>query len=264
MIIDAFTFFNELDLLEVRLSTLYPVVDRFIIVEADRTQTLKHKPFYFFDNRDRFKKFSDKIIYVLVTDCPQSNDGNLWKMENFQRNCIKRGLGGLKPTDVVMISDLDEIPDPNVVKKAAEMDGANCLAFGMSFHAYYANLISPKKGWIGTVMTKVETLNVVEPQDLRNVKDSAPRIDNAGWHLSWLGGWEKAYNKLISCIEPLDKREVPAKEEFKKIFELRVRDGGFFHLTTHNDSVQLSVDNSLDILPPYLADNKDKYPHFFI
>ncbi len=264
MIIDAFTFFNELDLLEIRLNTLDPVVDRFVIVEADKTQTLQDKPFYFLDNKKRFEKFLPKITHVLVTDCPKSNDSHLWKMENFQRNCIKRGLEGLSSTDCVMVSDLDEIPNPSSVLAASKADGANLLAFDMSFHAYYANLISPKKGWIGTVMTKMETLEVIEPQDVRNIKDSAPRTNGAGWHLSWLGGWEKAYTKLLSCIEPLDKSEVPSKEEFKRRFDERIKDGGHFHLTIDDDSVPLVVDNSEGKLPPFLEMNRDKYRHLFL
>jgi hypothetical protein len=274
MIIDCFPFFNELDLLEVRLATLDPVVDQFILVESALTQTLKPKPLYF-ANRDtepdRFAKYRDKILNVIIPAerCP-SNDGNLWAMEHFQRNYIKQGLDHmhkyitpLKDTDVVMISDLDEIPRPELVTQAAKMDGANLLAFDMSFHAYYANLVSPKKGWIGTVMTKMETLNVIDPQDIRNMKDQAARIDNAGWHLSWLGGWEKAYTILVSCIEPLDKSEVPSKEEFQRIFHERVKNGGHFHLTIKDDSVPLVVDNSEDLLPWFLESNRDKFPDLF-
>lgn len=276
MIIDCFTYFNEEDLLEVRLATLDSVVDQFILVEAELTQTGKPKPLYFANRStepDRFAKWRHKILNVIVPaqECP-SNEGNLWAMENFQRNYIKRGIehlrtvGGHKitSTDVVMISDLDEIPDPDAVIKASKLEEANCIAFGMSFHCYYVNLISPNKGWIGTVMTKIETLDVVEPQDLRNVKDYAMRLDCAGWHLSWLGGYEKAYQKLLSCIEPLDKSEVPSKEEFKKTFEERVKNGGFFHLTTKDDSVPLVVNNSAEILPKYLHENREKFGTFFI
>jgi hypothetical protein len=95
------------------------------------------------------------------------------------------------------------------------------------------------------------------------MKDQAPRIDGAGWHLSWMGGWEKAYTKLLSCIEPLDKSEVPSKEDFKVIFEKRVRDGGHFHLTTDNDSVPLVVNNSVGLLPPYLEANREKFSSLF-
>ncbi len=269
MIVDCFTFFNELDLLEVRLNVLDKYVDYFVLVEANKTQTLKDKPLYYEQNKERYSKFKDRIIHVKVEDCPESNDF-LWKMENFQRNCIKRGLaelekqGKIDSHTMVMISDLDEIPNPFIAMQAAARPDGHLLAFDMSFHAYYANMISPNKGWIGTVMTRMETLSVIEAQDLRNVKDSAPRIDSAGWHLSWLGGWEKAYEKLQSCIEPLDKNEVPSKEEFKRRFDERIRDGGRFHLTINDDSVPLVIDNSTDLLPKYLQENREKYPKLFL
>lgn len=265
MIIDCFTFFNELDLLEIRLATLSPVVDKFVLVEAGKTQTLKDKPFYFNENKARFSKYLDKIVHVMLNEYP-SNEGNLWAMENFQRNAIKKGLEEIKdlqPSDFVMISDVDEIPEPRIVRTVERyMSETSCLAVDMSFHAYFANLVSPNKGWIGTVVVRKETLDVIDPQDIRNIKDQCPRVENAGWHLSWLGGWERAYEKLNSCIEPLDKSEVPSKEEFKRRFEERIKDGGFFHLTTEDDTVPLVVNNFVS-LPDILINSKEYYKHLF-
>lgn len=265
MIIDCFTFFNELDLLEIRLHTLDSVVDYFVIVEANKTQTLKDKPFYFEDNMARFSEFLPKIIYVKVENCPKEND-HLWKMENFQRNQIKVGLErlNLSINDKIMISDLDEIPNPEVVRAIAEKEDIHILAFDMSFHAYYANLVSPNKGWIGTVLLKNEVLQAIEPQDVRNIKDKAPRVVNAGWHLSWLGGIDKVYEKLHSCIEPFDKSTVPTKEEFKAIFEERVKKTGQFHLINKDDdTVPLEIVGD-EVLPKHLVINKEEYSHLFI
>ncbi len=261
-----FCIFNELDLLEIRLESLNSVVDFFVICEAPKTQSLISKPFYFDENKERFKKFKDKIIHLKMQekDCP-SNSGDLWAMENAQRNYLNNGLKqipSLHIRDAVMISDLDEIPFSEPVKRYAELDEA-AIAFEMYFCAYYINLVSPKKGWIGTVMTRAETLGVTEPQVLRNMKDYMPRTKEiCGGHYSWLGGWEKAYTKLLSCIEPLDKNEVPNKEEFKKRFQERVKDRGRFHLTIDDDSVPLVV-NNLFPLPQYLEDNKDVFNWFY-
>ena len=93
MIIDCFPFFNELDLLEIRLNVLNDVVDKFVLVEASKTQSLIDKPFYFEENKDRYSKFLDKIIHVKITDYPKK-DG--WAMENYQRNCIVKGLQQLE------------------------------------------------------------------------------------------------------------------------------------------------------------------------
>ena len=90
MIYDCFTFFNELELLELRLNELAGVVDKFVLVEATQTHTNKPKPLHYHENRARFSAFHDKIIHVIVDDMPQSSDP--WIPENFQRKCIARGL----------------------------------------------------------------------------------------------------------------------------------------------------------------------------
>ena len=73
MIVDCFTFFNELDLLELRLEELHESVDYFVLVEASKTQSLLDKPLYFEENKLRYSKFLDKIIHVKVEDCPDNN-----------------------------------------------------------------------------------------------------------------------------------------------------------------------------------------------
>ena len=72
-IYDCFIFFNELDLLEIRLSELYNYVDYFVIVEANKTFKGKSKPFYFEENKQKYKKYLDKIIHVKVYDMPKSS-----------------------------------------------------------------------------------------------------------------------------------------------------------------------------------------------
>lgn len=71
MVYDCFTFFNELDLLEIRLNTLDSVVDRFVLVEANKTFSNMEKPLYFKENEGRFEKFKDKIIHIVVEDFPE-------------------------------------------------------------------------------------------------------------------------------------------------------------------------------------------------
>src|SRR5579863_8430750 len=117
MIYDCFTFFNELELLELRLNELAGVVDRFVIVEATKTHSGKPKPLHYRDNQARISRFHSQIIHVIVDDMPVSDDA--WTLENFQRNCIVRGLTGCRPDDFILISDLDELPRAGVVKRMA-------------------------------------------------------------------------------------------------------------------------------------------------
>lgn len=117
-IIDCFTFFNELDLLEIRLKYLYDVVDYFIIVEADSSYNGQSKQMVFADNEERFFPFKDKIIYVPVSLLHFGNKtGVAWEREEYQRNSISQGVLNLnlKDTDLVLISDLDEIPNKDIL-----------------------------------------------------------------------------------------------------------------------------------------------------
>jgi beta-1,4-mannosyl-glycoprotein beta-1,4-N-acetylglucosaminyltransferase len=120
-IYDCFTFYNELDLLEIRLEELNSVVDYFVIVEATKTQTGISKKLYFNENKKRYLKFHSKIIHIIVSDMPNINKNTSWVLENFQRNQIIRGLNNCNKDDIIFISDLDEIPNkkdfPIIIKK---------------------------------------------------------------------------------------------------------------------------------------------------
>lgn len=147
MIYDCFPFFNELDVLEIRLNVLYDTVDYFVITEADKTHTGRHKEYIFEQNKDRFAKFLDKIIYIKVDDFPDlensetSSDGNKWLYENYQRDAIMRGLKDCKPDDVIIISDCDEIPNPEAVKKYKKgICSLMQLRFGFSYNSIYVTI----------------------------------------------------------------------------------------------------------------------------
>ena len=96
MIYDCFTFFNELDLLEIRLNVLNGCVDKFVLVEMGKTHTGKDKPLVFEQNKERFSIFKDKIIHIIVDDYPELEKsesdgyGNKWLLENYQRDAIMR------------------------------------------------------------------------------------------------------------------------------------------------------------------------------
>lgn len=113
---DCFTFFNELDLLELRLHTLNPYVSFFVLVEATKTFTGRPKPLYFAESRNRFAPFLDRIIHVVVDDMPPGNDP--WQAESYQRDAIGRGLVDATPNDLILVSDVDEIPKPQVLAPA--------------------------------------------------------------------------------------------------------------------------------------------------
>lgn len=109
-IYDCFTYFNEIELLELRLSVLDSFVDYFVLVEANKTFTNEDKEFHFEKNKHLFTDYADRIIYIKVDDMPNSD--NAWDREKHQRNCIMKGLSRAHPDDLIIISDIDEIPNP--------------------------------------------------------------------------------------------------------------------------------------------------------
>ena len=114
MVYDCFQFFNELDMLKIRLNVLNPVVDRFVISEATETFSGIRKPLYYEENKDMFAEFADKIIHVVVDDTPE---GGTHERDTFQKNAVTRGLAGCTDDDIIIFSDLDEIPNPDKIRE---------------------------------------------------------------------------------------------------------------------------------------------------
>ena len=227
MIFDCFTFFNELDLLEIRLNVLKDVVDKFVLVEATKTHTGKDKPLYYEENKARYAAFADRIIHVVVDDF-SSAEGltaareKAWACENIQRNAIARGLVGARPDDIVLISDLDEIPDPVKIPECVR-NLKTAIRFEQRNYCYYLNMRSYPCRMIraGTAMISFGRMhepgicNLVDRRYAENVVQSVNEgntitrirrclkdevlVRDAGWHFTYLGGEEKVAEKL-RCI----------------------------------------------------------------
>lgn len=267
-IVDCFTFFNELDLLQIRFEELYSRVDKFILVEAELTQSLIPKPLYFEQNKDRYSKFLDKVIHVKMpaSKCP-NNKNNIWEMENAQRNYMLNGISmcDLKNDDIILISDLDEIPNGKVISELPAIFKSNDLracSFEMDFYAYFLNLKAKSRNWIGTVACEYFTFSKYDPQYLRNRKDFLPIIPEAGWHFSWLGGYEKIHEKTKSCIEPFDKGKLPTLDEFKSFFENFKNSDRKFFIHLENLSKKETEFHKVDLnssIPETILSNQEKY-----
>ena len=119
-IFDCFTFFNELELLELRLKILSPYVDYFVLVESNITFRGDEKPFYFNPNDSIFQSYIHKIIYLKYENNPQITKPNDYSLEIQQRNYITKGLkhfNTCQENDIIIISDLDEIPNPDILRQ---------------------------------------------------------------------------------------------------------------------------------------------------
>jgi|ERR1700722_347461 len=224
MIIDCFMFLREFDLLEIRLRELDAVADKFVIVESSRSFTGNPKPFYFDTQFLRYANWLRKIIRVKVNDTPVSFDPH--QREAFERNAIIRGLPDLKDSDVVMISDVDEIPRAAVVKRYKIEQGV--VGLHQSMYRYYINCLT-KERWIGTKIVPGSVLKKHPPDFIRwHAEEIGCKfIEDAGWHFTSTGGAEEFKYKLESFAHAGCEWHESEIEEYRNgtIVERLVRDG---------------------------------------
>lgn len=218
-IFDGFAFFNELDLLELRLEHLWDVVDYFVLVEATRTFQKKPKPLFFNENKARFHRFKDKIIHIIVDEYPtfwtRLRPVKSWHYDNHQKEGILKGLTEARPDDLVIVSDLDEIPFRDKIIEYKDKTGIRVFEQYQAFyflnyvcthiHDYDGKAVAQRnrKGygrWRGSVMLEKKLITNIK--ETRNFRDQeGPQIqviEDGGWHYSFMGGIDKILYKLQS------------------------------------------------------------------
>lgn len=196
-IFDCFTFFNELELLDLRLMVLYDYVDHFVLVEANKTHTGKPKEFIFEQNKDMFYDYLDKIIYIKVEDLPDYSRDNIWLAENFQRMCINRGLTKANKGDKIIVSDVDEIPNPQTIMQ--HLDSTDQVSMAHKLFYYYVNCIQ-QQIWTGSYMATYGNYDSL--QRLREVSlGRTDAVPDGGWHYSYMGGPAKVKLKVENIAE---------------------------------------------------------------
>lgn len=216
-IYDCFLFFNELELLELRLQTLYNHVDKFVLVESRETFRGNLKPFYFEENKHRFEPFLDKIIHVIVNERMETNYA--WDRDIYQRDQIMRGLIDCQPDDLILISDADEIIRPSVIpeiqrklEQISSQPGHHVVLCNQAMYRYYMNRFDVNGfPWPGSVGVFYKDLTI-SPNSARALAQQrlVPGIDNAGWHFTYMGGYERVVKKMTSwahaeCDTPENK-----------------------------------------------------------
>jgi beta-1,4-mannosyl-glycoprotein beta-1,4-N-acetylglucosaminyltransferase len=263
-IYDCFPFFNELELLQVRLAELNDHVDHFVLVESVETQRGDLKPLYFQENKHLFEKYLDKIIHIVVQDRVQTNNivdhrGFVWDRENFQRECITRGLQQCDDLDIILISDLDEIPRAASIEKVKRLLYRNKrhwtttprgVVLGMPLYIFQINRRANMHGgkWAGTVATLYKNVKRKGIQYFRANRCGFSVIRNAGWHFTWMGGKDMIRQKFLSVVEG------KSKEEVRELSEKKIQDIIKLH------PVIIPIDSPYpNDFPKYIRDNIDYF-----
>ena len=286
-------FYDEDLVIDLRLNILNEHVHEFVIVESKFTHSGKKRELLFDINK--YSKFKNKINYIVLENEPvdlervHDNDTddkknskyimNALKRENFQRNEIKKGLTNAKPDDLILVSDVDEIP--NLSNLDINEINDNIILFKQNFYYYKFNLKLEDMPWLGTKGCKYK--NLKSPQWLRNIKDkkypfwrldvlfsdkkysNIKFIDNGGWHFSNMKTPEEIEKKMRTYlhhreydIKPLGTKKIEEMIKSKKsIYNLRA------------DMKNEKIDGTQNLkatdgreLPEYLKKNKTKYSNW--
>lgn len=212
MKVDALLFSDELDVLEMRFAILQDVVDVFIITEMPVTFSGKPKLLHFHENRKRFAKWMPKIWHNVVTGFPPScNNPTPWDRENYQREQIRQYLINpyLDDNDLIVISDVDEIPNPEVFSTSPK-DGILSLQMHLSY--WYMNCRTTTRR---AFSAKLVTGTFLKSHTAREIRWTDPAHDlcqNGGWHFAWLGSTERLIKKTFDYGHCNDSDTFPLRE----------------------------------------------------
>jgi beta-1,4-mannosyl-glycoprotein beta-1,4-N-acetylglucosaminyltransferase len=278
-IYDCFNFFNELDILEIRLNTLYEYVDYFVIVESNVTHSGEQKPFYFEENKERFSKFLNKIISYKVYDTPTDfvnlkiNEDNTLMLINgfienqtnrfnratqpdygrdfFQKECVRRPLVNCSDEDIIIISDADEIPNPETLKNLKNLDLENTIySLNQTTYYYYLNLLK-QRDWYGSKISLYKNIKNLSFNEVRGDESLSKKIDNGGWHFSFQGGKDMVKIKILS-YSARDLANNNVLSQLDNNIDNNI--DPFFR----GNLTPVEIDNTY---PKYIINNLDKFKH---
>jgi beta-1,4-mannosyl-glycoprotein beta-1,4-N-acetylglucosaminyltransferase len=273
---DVFPFFNELDLLEIRLNTLDEIVDEFIITEANSTFSGMHKPYYLSESMDKFKKFKNKITIQKVDFFP--SELSPFGRDRFQRDQVSHLLyEKLTNNDILIYGDLDEIPNPSTLKigidtvltNQAQMvhlaqDVYYCYlnqkevsGTHLSFTGEYRWILRRK--WLGTNISKWAYSKNFSPTDLRlpEHKKNGKRLKNGGWHFSYIGsdGGMSVQDRVRKKIISSSHQEFNS-QEFLSVLEDKIANS--VDIFSRKRS-RYKIVQDLNYLPQFVIDNLSRY-----
>ena len=209
MIYDCIPFFNELDILNLRLHVLDSIVDKFIIEESTVTFSGEPKELCFEKNKEMFQEFLPKIEYIVVDNSPVDTTTHL--RDKFQKNALEKGLVNAGEDDMIILSDVDEIPNPEALKELKEhFDPDKVYHFAQRmFYCFInmeevsGNLLSitgefpgiERKMWLGTKVFAKRSIpedGIIQLREASVTAPNAVRVANGGWHFGYMGSRHEA------------------------------------------------------------------------
>ena len=257
MVYSVFTFNGESAILKLHLSILWDYVDKFIIVEANKTFTGLDKPFYLLRDYRFFKPWWKKIHYYQLNDwddvelweqaikSPNTKGASHWAREFYIKESIHKALkhSGVKDNDTLFIGDVDEIIDPTT-----EFESGGPVKAKLRVYSYFLNNRSNEEFW-GTLICQYKDIKDKCLNHVRSDKSLYSKGKPLGWHMTNMGGVEEIRRKLNSSYtdESYNTKEVQELLE-KRFKESKDYLGRSFTFTLEESE-----------WPKLLKENKDKY-----
>lgn len=276
---DCFLFFNELNLLEMRMNILESVVDYFVIVEANITHSGVPREFCFAANRNKFTKWEHKIIYIQVTNMPEDftqlhspigdtydnrcyndicialNMANNVQLneplrcrEYWQRESVIRALEHCTPDDIIMLSDVDEIPNPDTLQTILNNFNSDQV-YSLRQNSYYYKLnLLKEKHWVGPRLASYSRFSQQPVGTFRHIRDLI--ISNGGWHFSF-----QTASGVANKLQAYSHSDM-ATEEVMNNLDSRI--ANYIDPFDRGQLKRVEIDSTY---PQYLLDNIDNYQH---
>ncbi len=255
MIIDCFIFFNEFDLLKIRLHELDSWVDRFILIESRETFSGNKKPLYFEENKQMFEKFLPKITHLVSPNT--KNPESVWDREKDQRNYIMEGLKDCSDNDLIMIGDVDEITKAGDFSAVPYNNKHHWISVQAQYF-FYMNLYRPG-GWPGTVFLYYK--------DIKEHYDNSPHTvrlnrrlgmwlvpkGKSGWHFTFMGGFEavrfkgRSYSHFIGHMK-----------QSNEFIHQQMKEGG---IVKGRPLTKVPIDDSY---PKWFVENIEDFNHLLL
>lgn len=270
-------FFNELDMLELRLNILNDYVDQFVLVEAKVGFTGTPKPLYFEENKNKFEKFLPKIKHIIIDSAPsleefewyQKNSEEPVRYEFHQRNSIVNAVANEPDDSIIFVSDLDEIWDPlKIIPFLPNMDGTKIYKPQSKICYFYFNLVASPYDWVQPIFLKHSLLKELTANGLKLTQDLIRNnfnkinldkvviLENSGWHFSFSA--DVFYKMKNSGHTKLNKPPYNTKEYLDTC--IKTKKNPF-----HGFPMYVIPQNELEeYLPDYIKENMEKYQKYIL
>ena len=281
MVFDLIPFFNEIDILNMRLHILDPYVDRFVIEEATTTFSGQPKELCFEKNRDKFKKFLHKIDYIVVDEDKEEMLSH--ERDYFQKNHLIEGIKDASSDDIIIFGDCDEIPNPEVLKalrenfdktKVYHLAQRNFYAFLnmeeksgklLSITGEFPEVTGEDKKWLGTKICSKDCIpeegivrlrDLVPPTDERSV-----RVSDGGWHFGYMGGHNETnpVERIGVKVKAAAHQEYNEREVLAETMDHLILGRDIFGRDARFERVEVD-----ETYPVYLREHLEDYKHLYM